>query len=53
VLRENPGGEAPGGKAAGAHIEDGTLAKSVPVLAAASMPDLRSRFAGLSSRLNR
>jgi hypothetical protein len=53
VLRENPGGEAPGDKAAGAHIEDGTLAKSVPVLAAASMPDLRSRFAGLSSRLNR
>jgi hypothetical protein len=29
------------------------LARSVPALAAAAMPDLRSRFAGLSSRLNR
>jgi phage terminase large subunit GpA-like protein len=28
-------------------------ARAVPALAAAAMPDLRSRFAGLSSRLNR
>jgi hypothetical protein len=53
VVRESPGGTELRELVTGDESEDGKIAKSVPALAAAVMPDLRSRFAGLSSRLNR
>jgi phage terminase large subunit GpA-like protein len=54
VTRENRGA-APGHETGSDTDNDGATVrdKSAVALAAAAMPDLRSRFAGLSSRLNR
>jgi phage terminase large subunit GpA-like protein len=53
VVREGPNNEPRNEEVAGEAGEDRSPTRSVPALAAAAMPDLRSRFAGLSSRLNR
>ena len=53
VMREGPVSELPREPLASETDEDPAPARSVPPLAAAAMPDLRSRFAGLSLRLNR
>ena len=53
VVREGPNNEPHKNEVACKDGEERPLANSVPALAAAAMPDLRSRFAGLSSRLNR
>ena len=50
---DEPGREHPGETEA-RNSEDKTIvSRSVTALAAAAMPDLRTRFAGLSLRLNR
>lgn len=49
VMRDGAGIEAPKKLGTGGENEGGKITKSVPTLAAAAMPDLRSRFAGLSS----
>jgi phage terminase large subunit GpA-like protein len=53
VLREGLVSKSPRERLASETGEDHTPVKLAPALAAAAMPDLRSRFAGLSSRLNR
>ena len=55
VMRESPGGAEHGPVTETDADKSEATARDKPVvaLAAAAMPDLRSRFAGLSSRLNR